>query len=81
MNSSIFRPKQLVENFVEKNNTLRPTSGLLAPAKNAAPVEMLPINILFSITYEQPQMLFGLKQGVFVRGLKASQTVRVLHKD
>jgi hypothetical protein len=81
MNPSIFRPKQLVENFVEKNHTPCPTADLLAPAKNAAPVEMLPINILFSITYEQPQVLFGLKQGVSVRGLKASQTGRVLHKD
>jgi hypothetical protein len=81
MNSSVFGPKELVENFVEKTNGTRPTASLLAPAKNAAPIEMLPINILFSITYEQRPRRFELKQSSLVRGLKAAQIARVLHKD
>jgi hypothetical protein len=81
MNPSIFRPKQLVENSVEKIRRIRPAANLLAPAKNAAAVEMLPMNILFSINYEQDPMRFGLKRSSPARGLKAPQTARVLHKD
>jgi hypothetical protein len=81
VNPSIFKPKQLVENFVEKIAAARPLASVLAAAKNAAPVQMLSINILFSTTYEQHPMRFRLKRSSPVRGLKASQTVRVLHKD
>jgi hypothetical protein len=53
MNPSIFRPKQLVENFVEKITRARGAGSLLTPAKNAAPVKMMPISLVFSSTYER----------------------------
>jgi hypothetical protein len=81
MNPSIFRPKQLVENSVEKIRRIGPPANLLAPAKNAAVAEMLPINGSFSINYEQDLMRFGLKRSSPARGLKAPQMARVLHKD
>ena len=81
MNPSIFRPKQLVENSVEKITRTRGAESVLAPAKNAVPVEMMPINLGFSITYEQHPMLIGLKWPSPVRALNAPKTVRVLHKD
>jgi hypothetical protein len=81
MNPSIFRPKELVENSVEKISRTCSTLSLLAPAKNAAPIETLPTNTLFSVIYEQPCMRSGLQQGLFVRSPGAAQTGRVLHKD
>jgi hypothetical protein len=81
MNPSIFRPKGLVENSVEKIRRRWAAASLLAPAKNAAPVEMRLIIIVFSIIYEQRPVRFGLKWSSPVRDLKASQRVRVLHKD
>ena len=53
MNPSIFRPKQPVENFVEKITRARGAESVLAPAKNAAPMDMIPISLVFSITYER----------------------------
>jgi hypothetical protein len=53
MNPSIFRPKQFVENSVEKITRAGRAESVLEPAKNAALVEMMPINLVFSITYEQ----------------------------
>jgi len=53
MNPSIIRPKQPVENFVEKVTRTRGAESALAPAKNAAPVELMPISLVFSITYER----------------------------
>ena len=53
MNPSIIRPKQPVENFVEKAMQTRGAESALAPAKNAAPVELMPISLVFSITYER----------------------------
>jgi len=61
MNASIFRPKRLVENSVEKTWRTSAVASLLAPAKNAAPVEMQPIIIVFSIVYEQPPARLGLQ--------------------
>jgi len=61
MNPGICRPKQLVENSVEKMTRTRKAESVLAPAKNAAPVEMMPINPFFSITYEQHPMRIGFK--------------------
>ncbi len=52
MNPSIIRAKQPVENFVEKATQTRGVESLLAPAKNAAPVEMMPVKLVFSVTYE-----------------------------
>jgi hypothetical protein len=71
MNPSIFRPKQPVENFVEKVTRTRGAKSVLAPAKNAAPMEMMPINLVFSITYEQHPMGIGLKWPSRVRALNA----------
>jgi len=45
-------PQGLVENSVEKLDGARLTASLLAPAKNAALVAMLPIINLFSATCE-----------------------------
>jgi hypothetical protein len=73
MNPSIFRPKQLVENFVENIQRYLQTANLLVPAQNAAVVEILPINIVFSINYEQHPMRFGLKWSSPARGLKTPQ--------
>jgi hypothetical protein len=81
MNPSIFKPKQLVENSVEKARCTGAAASLLTPAKNAAVVEMQTIIILFTGTYEQRPVPFGLNWSSPFRGLKASQTVRVLHKD
>ena len=81
MNPSLFRPKRLVENSVEKIRPARAAATVVPPAKNAAPMRVLPINILFSTGYEQHPVLFGLKWSLPVRGLKAPQTGRVLHKD
>jgi hypothetical protein len=58
MNPCIFRPKQLVENSVEKIRRRHLVANRPAPAKNAAPVKMPPINSLFSITYEQVPVRF-----------------------
>jgi hypothetical protein len=71
MNPSVFRPKQLVENSVEKITGGRGAESMLAPAKNAAPMEMIPINLVFSITYEQHPMGIGLKWPSRVRTLNA----------
>jgi hypothetical protein len=71
MNPSIFRAKQPVENFVEKITRPRGAESVLAPAKNAAPMEMMPINLGFSITYEEPLMRIGLKWPSLVRALYA----------
>ena len=71
MNPSIIRPKQPVENFVEKITRARGAESVLAPAKNAAPVEMVPINLVFSITYEQRPARIGLKWPSRVRTLNA----------
>jgi hypothetical protein len=73
MNASIFGPKQLVENFVEKTSRSRLAVSPRAPAKNAASIQMLTINILFSITYKQFSPRLGCQQGLFVRGPQASQ--------
>jgi hypothetical protein len=81
MKASIFRPKRLVEKSVEKILRTHPAPSLLAPAKNAAPVEMLPINVLFSITYRRQPRPFVWKRLSPVRRPKAWPTVRVLHKD
>jgi hypothetical protein len=61
MNPSIFRLKQPVENFVEKVTRTQGAESVLAPAKNAAPMNTVPINLVFSITYEQHSMGIGLK--------------------
>ena len=71
MNPSIFRPKQSVENFVEKVTRSRGAESVLAPAKNAAPMEIVPINPVFSITYERPCMEIGLKRPSLARALIA----------
>jgi hypothetical protein len=71
MNPSIFRAKQSVENFVEKVTRTRGAESVLAPAKNAAPMEMMLINPVFSITYEQHPMGIGLKWPSLVRALCA----------
>jgi hypothetical protein len=81
MNPSIFRPKELVENSVENIRRTRKAATLLAPAKNAAGVAMLPISALFSINYKQVTRRFGLKWPSPARGLKAPPKTRVLHKD
>jgi hypothetical protein len=73
MNPSVFRPKQLVENYVENIRRHRQIANLLAPAKNAAAVEILPVNIVFSINYEPDPMRFGLKWSLPARGLKTPQ--------
>jgi hypothetical protein len=61
MNPSIFRPKRLVENSVEKIMRTRGVESVLAPAKNAASVEMMLISLVFSVTYEQHPRRIGLK--------------------
>ena len=71
MNPSIIRPKQPVENFVEKVTWTRGAESALAPAKNAAPVELMPISLVFSITYEQHPVGIGLKWPSLVRALYA----------
>jgi hypothetical protein len=71
MNPSIIRPKQPVENFVEKAMQTRGAESALAPAKNAAPVEMMPISLVFSITYERRPTRIGLKWPYLVRALNA----------
>jgi hypothetical protein len=71
MNPSIFRPKQPVENFVEKITRARGAESVLAPAKNAAPMDMIPISLVFSITYEQHPVGIGLKWPSLVRALYA----------
>jgi hypothetical protein len=68
MNPSIFKPKELVENFVEKIAAAHPLASVLAAAKNAAPVQMLAINVVFSMTYGQSPMAFGRPQRLFVAG-------------
>jgi hypothetical protein len=59
MNWRDFGAKGLVENSVEKLNGARMTASLLAPAKNAALVAMLPIITLFSATCGQYPMPLG----------------------
>ncbi len=71
MNPSIFRAKQPVENFVEKVARTRGAESVLAPAKNAAPMEMMVINPVFSITYEQHPIGIGLNCPSRVRALIA----------
>jgi hypothetical protein len=61
MNPSIFKPKQPVENSVQKNTRTREAESALAPAKNAAPMEMMPISPFLSISYEQHPMRIGFK--------------------
>jgi hypothetical protein len=61
MNPSIIRPKQPVENFVEKITRTRGAESVLAPAKNAVPMKMMLINLGFSITYGQQPTRIGLK--------------------
>jgi hypothetical protein len=60
MNPSIFKPKQFVENFVENITRRRGAESVLAPAKYAASVEMMPIRLVVSITYEQYPTRTGL---------------------
>jgi hypothetical protein len=71
MNPCIFRAKQSVENFVEKVTRTRGAESVLAPAKNAAPMEMMLINLVFSITYEYHPMGIGWKWPSLVRALIA----------
>jgi len=71
MNPSIFRAKQPVENFVEKITRPRGAESVLAPAKNAAPMKMMPINLAFSITYEELPIRIELKWPSHVRALCA----------
>ena len=71
MNPRIFRAKRPVENFVEKVTRTRGAESVLAPAKNAAPMEMVLINPVFSITYEHHPMGIGLKSVSLVRALIA----------
>jgi len=71
MNPSVFKPKQLVENSVEKIARTREAESALAPAKNAAPVEMMPINPLFSTTYEQHPKRSGIKSPTCAGALNA----------
>jgi hypothetical protein len=71
MNPNIIRPKRPVENFVEKGTRARGTESVLAPAKNAAPVEMMPINLVFSITYERSHKRIGSKCPSRVRALNS----------
>jgi len=71
VNPSIFMRKEPVENFVEKITRTRGAESVLARAKNAAPVQMTPISLVFSITYEQHPMRIGLKWPSRVRALSA----------
>jgi hypothetical protein len=71
MNPSIFRPKQLVENSVENIARTRGVESLLTPAKNAAPMQIMPINLVFSITYERRPTRIGLQWTSCLRALNA----------
>jgi hypothetical protein len=71
MNASIIRPKQPVEKFVEKVTRTRGAESALAPAKNAVPVQMMPISLVFSITYERRPDASWIEMALPCKGLNA----------
>jgi hypothetical protein len=79
--SQHFQAQTACGKFCGKISRHRTPASPLAPAKNAAAVEVRPIIIVFSIIYELRRARLGLKWPFSGRGLKASQMVRVLHKD